>query len=384
MKEKAAFGVYPRRLNSGKIIYYYWAYNNKGRRIYRTTGTDTYEKAVCYCRNLMKNGKLTAEKNHEFTQYTENFFVFDSCPYIKTRLLHGKSYTKGWAQAQRNLLLRRIIPELGNTDIREIYEGRIESWLFRLKQENAGVKTLNHLITILRIIFGFALKNHDVDENPMANIELFALKTAEKGILSRDELNRLFSGGPESGIWGSKLHFTLNLAAAMTGMRLGEILALKYGMVQPQFITVANSWSTTDKLKCTKNGKVRTIPISDELYRLIMSLKTETNAASFIFAAKDSPVDHKTVYKHYYHALANIGIDRNSCRDRNITFHSYRHGFNTMLLEAGLAPETVHLLTGHSAGMTARYSHVQLQNTIRPQLFDIFLSDTPCMLPAAL
>jgi hypothetical protein len=33
-----------------------------------------------------------------------------------------------------------------------------------------------------------------------------------------------------------------------------------------------------------------------------------------------------------------------------------------MLLEAGIAPETVRLFTGHSAGMTARYSHVQLTN----------------------
>ncbi|MDR1224616.1 MAG: site-specific integrase [Tannerella sp.] len=358
-------------MKSGTVIYYYWAYTGNGRRIYRSTGAETYEKAVRYCRNLLKTGRLTAEKNYGFAKYAENFFVFDICPYIKSRLLHGKSYTKGWAQAQRNLLLSRIIPELGNMDIREIYEGRIESWLFRLKEENTGVKTLNHLITILRIIFGYALKNHDIDENPMVNVELFALKTAEKGILSRDELNRLFSEGPESSIWGSKLHFTLNLTAAMTGMRLGEILALKHEMVQPKFITAAYSWSETDKLKCPKNGKIRHIPIPDNLYQLLHSLWEEEQPSAFIFSCGNTPLYHKSVYKRFYRALEKIGIDREARKTRNITFHSYRHGFNTMLLESGLAPETIRLLTGHSAGMTARYSHVQLVNLACPVKLEI-------------
>jgi hypothetical protein len=33
-----------------------------------------------------------------------------------------------------------------------------------------------------------------------------------------------------------------------------------------------------------------------------------------------------------------------------------------MLLEAGVHPETVRLITGHSAQMTAHYAHVQLVN----------------------
>jgi hypothetical protein len=34
-----------------------------------------------------------------------------------------------------------------------------------------------------------------------------------------------------------------------------------------------------------------------------------------------------------------------------------------MLLEAGIHPETIRLITGHSAAnMTARYSHIQLNN----------------------
>jgi hypothetical protein len=41
-----------------------------------------------------------------------------------------------------------------------------------------------------------------------------------------------------------------------------------------------------------------------------------------------------------------------------------------MLIESGLTPETVRLLTGHSAGMTARYSHAQLQNINYPAILE--------------
>jgi integrase len=361
MKSETSFGIYSRKLKSGKTIFYYWSYLSNGKRIYRTTGTETYEKAVRFCRNLLKTGKLASEKAYTFSQYTEKFFVYEDCPYIKTRLLHGKSYTKGWAQAQRNLLLSRIIPEFGNLDIREIFENRIDIWLLKLKQEGIGIKTLNHLITILRIIFGYAVKSHDIEENPMTNIELFSVKAAEKGILSREELIRLFPDDADK-IWRSKMHLALNLTAAMTGMRLGEILALKYEMVQPYFITVAYSWSETDQLKCPKTGKTREIPISENLYLLLHSLNNGREVSDFIFSHGSKPISHKSVYKQYYRALENIGINRQHSKERNLTFHSYRHLFNTMLLESGLAPETIRLLTGHSAGMTARYSHAQLTN----------------------
>jgi integrase len=77
------------------------------------------------------------------------------------------------------------------------------------------------------------------------------------------------------------------------------------------------------------------------------------------------------VYKQFYKALEKIGISNELRKEKNITFHSYRHLFNTFLLEAGIAPETVRLFTGHSAGMTARYSHIQLTNMKALPIIDL-------------
>jgi len=374
MFKETKFGVYPRKLKSGKTIYYYWANLGKGKRVYRSTGESTYEKAILHCRNLLKIGKLAVEKSCIFAKYTEHFFVWDECLYIKSRLLHGKSYTRGWAKKQLNLLITRIIPEFGDLDIREIYEKRIDGWLLRLKEEGVGFKTLNHLITILRIIFSYAVKAHDIEESPMANIELFSVKIPEKGILSREELVRLF---PEDygTVWQSKMHYTLNLTAVFTGMRLGEILALKYEMVNQNYITVAYSWSESDGLKCPKNERIRIVPIPEYLYMLLRSLNNDGKPSDYIFSNRgDKPLDHKSVYKHYYQGLDKIGITREVRASRRLSFHSYRHLLNTLLLESGIPPETVRLITGHNAQMTAHYSHIQLKNIKNFSLLDFFNS----------
>jgi integrase len=70
------------------------------------------------------------------------------------------------------------------------------------------------------------------------------------------------------------MHFALNLAAAMTGMRLGELLALKYEAVRPGCINVTYSWSDTDLLKCPKSGRTRKIPVSENLYGLLHGLRS--------------------------------------------------------------------------------------------------------------
>ena len=86
METDLRFGVYPRKLKSGKITYYYWAYRENGRRIYRSTGVDTFEKAILHCRNLLKIGKLVAEKSFLLEKFTENFFVFEACLFVLIEL----------------------------------------------------------------------------------------------------------------------------------------------------------------------------------------------------------------------------------------------------------------------------------------------------------
>jgi hypothetical protein len=79
-------------------------------------------------------------------------------------------------------------------------------------------------------------------------------------------------------------------------------------------------------------------------------------------------MDHKSIYKRFCTALEKIGINNDDRKLRNISFHSYRHGVNTNLLQANIPPETVRLISGHSGTqMTAHYAHLQLPNISKIQ-----------------
>jgi integrase len=160
------------------------------------------------------------------------------------------------------------------------------------------------------------------------------------------------------------MHLLINCVAATTGLRLGEILALQPENLSETTINIIHSWNRLEGLKGTKTGKTRTVPLTPQLRLALTNYIQKHNTDGFIFSSNGgkSPIDHKAVYKHFWQALSNIGITKELRKERNLSFHSYRHTFNTMLLEAGVHPETIRLITGHSANMTARYSHLQLSN----------------------
>jgi len=357
------FGIFPRR--SRKTVYfYYWVYDKEGTRKYRSTGKQDYNDALKYCRNLQIKGQLHIGTSYSFNAYTKDFFIYGICPYISYRLLRGYSYGKSWAKRQRSLLLKIIQPYFNDIDIRTISSKKLDELMLKLRYKNTGAKTLNHVLTAIKAIFGYAKNTGIILENPADGIKPFKVATREKGIFTREELFSLFAASHnQSEIWISKMQFLINSIAATTGLRLGEILALRSDCITETSINVEYSWNRFEGLKCTKTGKIRVVPISIELGNILCNYISENKVTGYIFSVNGkNPIDHKVVYKHFWYALSKIGINKESRKNRNISFHSYRHTFNTLLLEAGVHPETIRLITGHSANMTARYSHIQLNN----------------------
>jgi integrase len=198
----------------------------------------------------------------------------------------------------------------------------------------------------------------------------FKVDSSEKGILTREELMKLFKEENRDHIWPEELHFIINYLAASTGLRIGEILALRTKSISNNQLIVTNSYSPEDGLKSTKNGKTRIIPLNQKLKDMLVDLCKGKQDDAFLFSSSNGqkPMCHKTIYRRFWHALEIVGISKEERKRRNITFHSYRHGVNTMLLEKGLLPETVRLMLGHSApSMTAHYSHIQLPDIIKIQ-----------------
>ena len=146
-------------------------------------------------------------------------------------------------------------------------------------------------------------------------------------------------------------------------MRLGEVQALRIQDIRDGYVVVAHSFDLQDGLKSTKTGQVREIPITGKMARWLTRL-TKIRSAGFVFSATDgdTPLYYKRITAELYQALLKIGIADKERRLRNLSFHSWRHFYNSLL--RGRIPERkLQRLTGHrSLAMTERYSHFKVDD----------------------
>jgi integrase len=141
-------------------------------------------------------------------------------------------------------------------------------------------------------------------------------------------------------------------------MRHGELLGLRGEFVFETYIDVCaqyNRYGYGD----VKTHKPRNIPIPAGLHRDLETLMAD-NGQGYLFSVNggESPVTRKQVYNALYEALANIGIDENQRKERNLSMHGWRHFFNTTLLMANVSDNKVMSLTGHTTEkMKKHYTH---------------------------
>ena len=103
-------------------------------------------------------------------------------------------------------------------------------------------------------------------------------------------------------------------------------------------------------------GDKGTLPDSVLAY---LTNHSEIQDTSLIFhgLALDKAIDHKVIIKRFYSALVRIGITDIQRIERNITFHSWRHFFNSYM-RTRIPDNQLRKITGHrTIAMTEHYDH---------------------------
>jgi integrase len=126
-----------------------------------------------------------------------------------------------------------------------------------------------------------------IPTNPVDAIKPLSKDAKSRGILSTEEVKQLLTLEGCEKLWPSSQVFLVNLLAGTTGMRMGEIQALRWGDIQPAIrpdrIIVRHSWDRRFGLKTTKTKKERVIPMSVALRsRLFYYLKRKGDE-DFVF-----------------------------------------------------------------------------------------------------
>jgi integrase len=150
------------------------------------------------------------------------------------------------------------------------------------------------------------------------------------------------------------------LTAALTGLRQGELLALRWRDVdwEAQRIRVRRSYSRghfSGEGKSDRSTR-RSVPMADRLVAELDRWSTRTLFAredELVFAhpALGGPLDGSKVSKRFKAACADAGV-------RVVRFHDLRHTFATRLAARGVALRTIQEFLGHADLETTQvYAH---------------------------
>lgn len=305
---------------------------------------------------MVRTGATFADAVAEFLRYVE----YDRT--LKPSTLRG----------YRSIIDAYLLPAFGEMPLEQITAADVERWRSRLgsvserrrvirqqarngDQPPAPPQALsnsskNRIVVLLHGVFARACKLHGLPVNPVASVERHPVRNnGDIEVFSPEEvwaLVRAASSEQDSAIF---------LTAAFTGLRRGELIALRWRDIDfaGSAVRVRASYAG-GALTTPKSGKVRSVPLAPEVSQALAKLgKREllVGEDDLVFVGEaGSYLDGSALRRRYKAALERAAL-------RPLRFHDLRHTFGTrMIAKADI--RRVQEWMGHAdIQTTMRYLH---------------------------
>ena len=263
-------------------------------------------------------------------------------------------------QTYLNLYRRHIQPGLGGTPLCRLTQEDVRVFLDCLEQKGLAAGTIQGIYRLLSAGLRAAQEEGLIRRNPCRRLRPARSMPAEQRVLGRNEQARLCAEAFHCG----DLTVLLGL---YTGMRLGEICALKWSdvdwekreiLVRRSVQRIAGGRGCTNRSRThlvigapKSAGSRRLLPVQEEILTLLRQ-KYRESTSEYIFGKGTQAADPRTVQRRFQRLTARMGIV-------DVHFHTLRHSFATRLLELGADVKTVSVLLGHSSVRTTLdfYAH---------------------------
>jgi integrase len=228
----------------------------------------------------------------------------------------------------RSALKVHLLPEFGDTPIGSITADMIDGYRERLVREGQlSARSINKLLVQLHAIFKRAQRRHKLPANPAAGVERQPLRrSGDFDLLSPVEVEALARAA------ASAQDAAIYTVAAFTGLRLGELRALRWSDVDfaSHFVYVRHNY-TSRVLGDPKSGKVRSVPLIDQAAAAFDRLSRRehfTDPDDLVFCSETGTyIDESALRRRYYAALERAGV-------KHLRFHDLRHTFGTLAVQA--------------------------------------------------
>ena len=279
-----------------------------------------------------------------------------------------------------------IVPELGGVMLKDLTPAHLQA-LYRAKLDSGlAPSSVLHIHRALHRALGRATRWRLIPFNPAEDVDPPRDEKREIVTLSREEVERFFRVAESSRL------FALFVVAALTGLREGELLGLRWQDVAKdaqgrpvlrirQKLVRASTGLTLERGTKTGKGRAVRLPrlgthaLKEHRKRQLedrMRAGARWEEHGLVFTSKrGTPIDPSNLSNKYLRKLLEkAGLPR-------VRFHDLRHGFATVLFsDTDVSPKMVAEMLGHAdISMTLNtYTHYlpTMQEDVIARLDEIF------------
>ena len=308
-----------------------------------------------------------ADVAKKITELNEGTFVEPSKLTLKDYLLEWlkvKEMTidKSTFDYYEDIVLKHILPALG-----KIYLNKLNVIQIQQFYRNLTNTLSNGRILLIHRVLSNALNQAVAQKIIIENPAKFASKPKKEKtpiqIWTEEEVKQFLFHSQDS-----RYHIGYVIAIT-TGMRLGEVLGLRWQDVdfKNSTVTINQTIGFDNKVKLTAKNKSskRTIPVPAKTIEALKKYRTQVNKEKLRLGSTYSDLDlincnevgevlkRCTFRAHFKKIIKKAGV-------KEIRFHDVRHTHATLLLKQGVNPKIISERLGHTdISMTLRiYSHI--------------------------
>lgn len=349
-------------------VWYFWYYDKRGRQVRRSCGTGrkpclTRRDAEAFLARL-KQDEPSAEERKFVRDYAQGLYD-EGSQFLRRRTAKGFEIADV-TRRQAAHRLKVFLDEFGRTKPRDLSMPDIEDWLLAFDYSNSW---RNHTLSVVRDVFEVLYEGNAIDKMPLIS-GFRKSNVSKKCILYAPEIDALFpkSMAEIGRIWcakGEDFYSGFSLCAICfcmlsTGMRSGEARAIQKSQFVRRDAILLNASLDNDnnrvdglKKRTETDRRWRMAVLPDRAADMLAELERMRDPnCDYVFERGGKPIDRGYLLDRLRRALANIGVD---AKGRNITVHSLRFTYNTMM-KGEVSGEDLRLMMGHvSETMTDYY-----------------------------
>lgn len=271
-----------------------------------------------------------------------------------------------------SLIRTHLMPYFGDKILSQITSSDVTDWI-ESRRSKVSVSTLQILYSLLRMIFSLAKEYELLETVPIKpKLHRPSGSPAEKSTLKADQIKATLAA------LESEQDRIVILLLAVTGMRVGEALALRRMDFRPEQSELSiNHTLYRGNLKPPKTrGSKRVLRLAFGIAELLaahMARSTFKSPTDFLFSLSDGkPLSPHALRKRLQAAMDRAGIERSV---RHHGFHIFRHTAGSLIYARSRDLKLVQSTLGHSDISITADVYVHLTDRVAAEGTEIMMDE---------